>query len=326
MATNETSLPSVEFTQVISCGCGIDVHQNLIVATINHGHDQFTTQHFDAYTCSLEALREWCKSEGVSHIAMESTGIYWVPVFNILESDFEIVLVNARHVKGVPGHKTDKKDSVWLSKLLISGLLKSSFIPPEPIRNLRDLVRYRTKVISQIASEKNRVIKLLESCNYKLSSVFSDVSGVCATKIIMDLVEGKSEVDHLMGYVNKNVKADRSVIRKSLEGKLTSHHRFLLRTMQESIIQQELIVSKLSLEIDHYVEPYKVEVDLLQTIPGVGRDSAISLISEIGVDMDKFETDQHLSSWAGVSPGNNESAGKKKAPAPLMETNMFNPC
>jgi transposase len=326
MTTNNTPLPSVEFSQVVSCGCGIDVHQNLIVATINHGNNQVEIKHFDAYTRSLTELREWCKSEGVTHIAMESTGIYWVPVLNILEEDFEIVLVNARHVKGVPGHKTDKKDSVWLSKLLISGLLKNSFIPPEPIRNLRDLVRYRDKVISQIASEKNRIIKCLESCNYKLSSVFSDVSGVSATKIITDLIDGKSEIDHLMEYIHGKVKADRSDIRKSLEGRMTAHHRFLLRTIQESIAQQELVVAKLSREIDRYAEPYAVEIGLLQTIPGVGRDSTIKLISEIGVDMSKFETDQHLSSWAGMSPGNNESAGKKKVPEPPTETNTSNPC
>lgn len=310
---NKDNSKQVSFEQLISCGCGIDVHENLIVASINNGDDStIETRHFDAYTSSLTELRDWCKSQGVTHIAMESTGIYWVPVFNILEDDFEIVLVNARHVKGVPGHKTDKKDSVWLSKLLISGLLKSSFIPPQDIRTLRDLVRYKDKVIATIAAEKNREIKLLESCNFKLSTVFNDVFGVSAQKIIEDLIDGKTDIDSLMLHVHKKVKADREDIRKALMGKMTPTMRSLLRTVQKNIRNQENIISDLDVLIEEQIQKYKVELDLLQSIPGVGRDTAIKLISEIGVDMSKFETDQHFSSWAGMSPGNNESAGKKK--------------
>ena len=165
-------MAAIEYTQVIKVGCGIDVHKDIIVATVGSSNSEWETREFEAYTSSLTDLRDWCKSQGVTHVAMESTGVYWKPVFNILEEDFEILLVNARHVRNVPGHKTDKKDSAWLSKLLLSGLLKGSFIPPSDIRDLRDLVRYKKKVIGQMASEKNRIIKILEDANIKLSGVF----------------------------------------------------------------------------------------------------------------------------------------------------------
>ena len=155
-------MDEIHFKQIVKVGCGIDVHQQLIVASIRKSDDDVETPEFTAYTSSLKSLRDWCKQEGVTHVAMESTGICWKPVFNVLEEDFEIMLVNARHVKNVPGHKADPKDSRWLSKLLLSGLLKGSFIPPRDIRELRDLVRYRKKVVAQAASDKNRIIKILD--------------------------------------------------------------------------------------------------------------------------------------------------------------------
>jgi len=170
-------MEAIKFEQIIKIGCGIDVHKDLIVATIRKGNDEYETQEFNSFTSSLKCLRDWCKKHQVSHVAMESTGVYWKPVFNILEEDFEVILVNARHVKNVPGHKTDKKDSIWLSKLLLSGLLKGSFIPKVEFRDLRDLVRYRKKVVEQISREKNRIIKILEDANIKLSSVLSNVDG-----------------------------------------------------------------------------------------------------------------------------------------------------
>ncbi len=303
----------VKFDQIIKCGCGLDVHQKTVMATVRRSDTDFETKEFSTYTRSLKSLREWCKAEGVTHIAKESTGIYWRPVFNILEEDFEIILVNARHIKNVPGHKTDKKDSRWISKLLLSGLLKGSFIPPREIRELRDLVRYKKKIVNQIASEKNRVIKTLEDANIKLSSVFSDVSGVSASKMIQDIIEGKEEVEGLMQHIHGKVQAPRTEIRQALEGTLTDHHRFMLNLIKESIEEKEKIIEKLDCQIDKAVQQYAVEIDLLQTIPGVGKESAVRIVSEIGVDMSKFPNEHHLSSWAGMSPGNNESAGKKKA-------------
>ena len=313
----------VKFTQVVRCGCGIDVHQQRITATVRRSDQDFETREFDTFTSSLTELREWCKAEGVTHIAMESTGIYWKPVFNVLEEDFEIILVNARHVKNVPGHKTDKKDSRWLSKLLLSGLLKGSFIPPRDIRELRDLVRYKRKLVQQAASEKSRLIKVLEDCNIKLSSVVTDVNdGVSATRIINDIINGVTDVDKLMIHLHGRIKASREDIRKALNGKVTKHHRFMMRIMKQRIKDTEELIEEMDREIDKAAEQYKVEVELLETIPGVGKNSAINIISEIGVDMSKFPNEQHLSSWAGMSPGSNESAGKKKAPEPPTETNI----
>jgi len=306
-------MQEIGFTQMVSVGCGIDVHQNLIVASIRKNSADVETREFDAYTSSLTDLREWCKNAGVTHVAMESTGVYWKPVFNVLEEYFEVILVNARHVKNVPGHKTDKKDSRWLSKLLLSGLLKGSFIPPRDIRDLRDLVRYRKKVVGQIASEKNRIIKILEDANIKLSSVLSNVDGVVGTKIINDIINGEKSVDKLMQHYHGKQKVSREEFRKALEGRITEHHRLMLKIHKNSIFDKETQLKQLDIAIDKATEDYRVEIDLLQSIPGVGKESAVSIISEIGVDMERFPDETHLSSWSGMSPGNSETGGKKKA-------------
>jgi len=297
---------------MVSAGCGIDVHKSLIVASIRKNDNDVETREFEACTSSLTSLREWCKSEGVTHVAMESTGVYWKPVFNILEKDFDVILVNARHVKNVPGHKTDKKDSRWLSKLLLSGLLKGSFIPPRDIRELRDLVRYRKKVVGQIASEKNRIIKILEDANIKLSSVLSNVDGAVGTKIINDLINGETAVYKLICHYHGKQKVGIEEFRKALEGRITAHHQLMLRIHKESISDKEEQLKRLDAAIDKATEAYKIEIDLLQTIPGIGKDSAINIVSEVGVDMNRFPDETHLSSWAGMSPGNCETGGKKK--------------
>lgn len=305
-------MEEIKFTQVVEVGCGIDVHRDTAVATIRKSNEGFETKEFSTFTGSLTELRDWCKKEGVTHVAMESTGIYWKPVFNILEEDFEVILVNARHVKNVPGHKTDKKDSRWLSKLLLSGLLKGSFIPPRDIRELRDLVRYKKKVVGQAASEKNRIIKILEDANIKLSSVLSNVDGAVGTKIINDLIEGKTDVDGLMKHYHGRMKASKTEVRQALEGRLSKHHQFMLKIIQESIADKEKLIEKIELQIDVAAADYQLQVELLQTIPGVGKESAVSILSEVGADMNQFPNEQHLSSWSGMSPGNNESGGKKK--------------
>ena len=302
----------IRFTQVVKVGCGMDVHRDVIVATIRKSNDEFETREFGAYTSSLTCLRDWCKTEQVSHVAMESTGVYWKPVFNVLEEDFEIILVNARHVKNVPGHKTDKKDSRWLSKLLLSGLLKGSFIPPVDIRELRDLVRYKKKVVAQTASEKNRIIKILEDANIKLSSVLSNVDGAVGSKIINSLISGQTDVDELVKFYHGKMKVSKAEFRMALEGRISKHHRIMLQLHKDSIADKERLTERIEAAIDEATKAYQVEIDLLQTIPGVGKDSAISIVSEIGVDMNKFPNENHLSSWAGMSPGNNETGGKKK--------------
>jgi transposase len=315
-------MEKVIFNQVVKVGCGIDVHKDNIVATIRKSEEDYETREFSSFTGSLTELRDWCKSEGVTHIAMESTGVYWKPVYNILEEgDFEIILVNARHVRNVPGHKTDKKDSQWLSKLLLSGLLKSSFIPPVEIRQLRDLVRYKKKIVSQMSSEKNRIIRILEDANIKLSSVLSNVDGAVGSRIIEDLIAGKTNIDGLMQHYHGKIKVSKGEFRKALQGRLTPHHQFMLKMMKESIADKEKLILKIGKQINELAKQYAVEIELLQTIPGVAYDSAVSIISEIGADMKQFSSEQHLSSWAGMSPGNNESGGKKKVQKPSMGTN-----
>jgi transposase len=306
----------IEYPQIVETGCGLDVHKDIIVGTISRGNQSFETREFGADTSSLTSLRDWCKQAGVTHIAMESTGIYWKPVFNILEEDFEILLVNARHVKNVPGHKTDKKDSAWLSKLLLSGLLKASFIPPQDIRELRDLVRYKKKLIGQVSIEKNRIIKVLEDCNIKLSSVLSDVAGVVGSKVIDAIISGERNVDVLMGFYHGKIKANRDDFRKALTGRITLHHIRMLQFHKKRIKETERFIDDIDYEIDKAAEAYRVEIDLLQTIDGIKKEGAITIISEIGVDMSRFPNEHHLASWAGVSPGNNESGGKKKDPKP----------
>ena len=265
----------IEYPQIVETGCGLDVHKDIIVGTISCGNQRFETREFGADTSSLTSLRDWCKQAGVTHVAMESTGIYWKPVFNILEEDFEILLVNARHVKNVPGHKTDKKDSAWLSKLLLSGLLKASFIPPQDIRELRDMVRYKKKLIGQVSSEKNRIIKVLEDCNIKLSSVLSNVDGVIGRKIIDTIISGECNVDVLMNFYHGKIKASREDFSKALTGKITPHHIRMLQFHRKRIKETEIFIEEIEEEIDKAAEAYSVEINLLQSIDGIKKDGAV---------------------------------------------------
>ncbi len=210
----------IEFEQVVARGCGMDVHKETVVATVAGVGIKQETRTFSTFTNSLKELREWLQSYGITHIAMESTGVYWKPIFNILEGDFEVLLVNARHVKNVPGHKTDKRDSKWLTKLLLSGLLKGSFIPPVEIRELRDLTRYKRKLTGQVAAEKNRLQKILEDANLKLSAVVTDTFGVSATRIIEALLAGEVKDRGINQVVSREIKAERSGNERSVSRKV----------------------------------------------------------------------------------------------------------
>jgi transposase len=305
----------VIFEQVVERGCGIDVHKKVLVATIKGVGIKEETRSFDTFTKSIEEMRDWLLLNQITHIAMESTGVYWKPVFNILEENFEIILVNARHIKNVPGQKTDKKDSRWIAKLLISGLLKGSFIPPKEIRELRDLTRYRRKITAQIASEKNRIHKIFEDANIKLSSVLSNMSGSVATRIIEAMIAGEENIEKLTSYHHGKMQCSKEELAQALKGFMTDHHRFLLRMVRISIQAKESLINELDKKIDQHLEANKlsISVELLQSIPGVGKDGATEIIAELGNDMNKFPNEQHLASWAGMCPGNNESAGKKKS-------------
>ena len=310
----------ITFDQVIERGCGMDVHRDSVVATVSGTNIKPETRTYTTFTNDLNELRQWLMSLKVTHIAMESTGIYWKPVFNILEEDFEILLVNARHVRNVPGHKTDKKDSKWIAKLLLSGLLKASFVPPRDIRDLRDLFRYRRKLTAQSVAERNRFEKILQDANFKLSSVISDVFGVTGTKLIDALLEGNHDFDQLMHLCDKRIQKKKEMLKEALVGNLTSHHKFMLRTLRRSLASIGEIIEEVDREIDEQTKQYKIEIQLLQTIPGVSKITSIGLLSEIGPDMSKFPNEHHLASWAGLSPGNNESAGKKKVEKPSLGT------
>lgn len=314
----------ITFDQVVSKGCGLDVHKKTVVASIAGGGIKPETKTFKTFTHKLEELRDWLKENGITHIAMESTGVYWKPIYNILEFDFEILLVNARHIKNVPGKKTDKKDSEWICKLLLSGLLNGSFIPEKPIRELRDLTRYRKKVVQQIAAEKNRLQKVLEDGNVKLSLVVSDMSGVSATKIIDAIIEGEKDPKKLYSLCHAKMQATEDEITAAVNCKLTEHHKFMLQLIKKSIKEKEKLIEELNTQIDSLVEKqqWTLDIELLESIPGVAKYSAECIIAEIGNDMEQFPSEKHLSSWAGMAPGNNESGGKKKLQKQLMETNI----
>ena len=240
----------IEFEQVVERGCGMDVHKDLIVATILGKGIKMQTKSFNAFTSSLIKLKEWLLKNGITHVAMESTGVYWKPVFNIMGDDFTVLLVNARHVKNVPGHKTDKKDSRWLAKLLLSGLLKGSFIPERPIRELRDLTRYKTKLTNQVTAEKNRFQKILEDANIKLSSVLNDVFGATGTKIINHILEHESyRPEDIIQYVHGKVKSSREDIKEALTGYITPHHRFMLKTIMGSLLSMHKLIAVASMTL-----------------------------------------------------------------------------
>ena len=244
---------------------------------------------------------------------MESTGVYWKPVYYILEDFFKILLVNARHIKNVPGHKTDKKDSEWIAKLLISGLLKGSFVPTQNIRELRVLHRHRRKLIGQRTAEKNRLQNILEDANIKLGSVTSDVFGKTGQAIIEAIIAGQTDPGQLADLAKGSLIGKKDKLRKALNGKITQHHRFMLLIIVSTINHINNQIAQLEAQMANYVDDMKQDAELLQTIPGVSTQVATGILAEIGNDMSVFPSHAHLSSWAGVCPGNNESASKKKS-------------
>ncbi len=286
----------INFDQIVACGCGLDVHKETIVATVSGSAIKEVTRTFSTFTSSLKEFSGWLKSLGITHIAMESTGIYWKPVYNILEFDFEIVLVNARHIKNVPGHKTDKKDSAWIAKLLLSGLLKGSFIPPRFNRELRELYRYKRKLIGQKVSECNRMHKVLEDANIKLSSVVSDVMGATGWAIICALIEGQTDIGALADLARGTLRNKRKELMLAVDGNVTDHHRFMLNISKAAINNIDELVYQVDERIDKYLEQCHEDICLLQTIPGVSKQTAIAIVAEMGTNMEVFPTQHHLAS------------------------------
>jgi transposase IS116/IS110/IS902 family protein len=312
----------ITFEEVVERGCGLDVHKKEIVATVSGTGIESETRTFQSTTRSLTELKEWLLALGVTHVAMESTGVYWKPVLNILEpGGFTIMVVNARHIKYVPGHKTDKKDSAWICKLLRAGLLKGSFVPGRDQRDLRDLTRYRRKLVQQQSSEHNRMIRIFEDANLKLSSVFSNIRGKMCTRVIDAVIAGETDPQKLAALcTHRRLKASKEEIALAVEGCFTEHHKFMIRAIRTSISNIEAEIDHLDREIEQRMQPFEVQIQQLCEIPGMDVTSVNELLAEIGVDMEVFPTAEHLTSWAGLAPGNNESAGKKKAHTPTTAT------
>jgi transposase len=297
---------------IIDKGCGLDVHKETVVACVMGSGIKKEIKTFDTMTGSLLRMKGWLTDLGITHVAMESTGPYWKPVFNILEDSFEVILANARHIKNVPGRKTDVKDSEWICKLLRSGLLTASFVPPQAIRDLRDLTRYRQKLIQAASAEKNRIQKVLEDANVKLSSVVSDTFGVSASRMIKAIMSGNFDTDSLAELAVGRLKGKKEKLKEALQGYFRDHHGFMIQASLDHIASLEKIIADLDRQISEKLKDYHRERELLASIPGVKEQGSSSILAEIGAAMNVFPSEGHLSAWAGMSPGNNESAGKKK--------------
>jgi transposase len=301
---------------VYECCCGLDVHAKTVVACLlKPGKKEIRT--FATMTEDLLQLLAWLTSEGCRHVARESTGVYWKPVFNILEGGCEVILVNARHIKAVPGRKTDVRDCEWLADLLRHGLVKASFIPPVEIREVRELTRYRQALVKDHTAVANRIQKLLESANLKLGQVASDVLGVSGRLMLHALAEGEQDAEKLAELAQGRLKSKKGELRQALAGRLTEAQRWVLKELLMRWEELEGALSRaetrLRAEVQAGADPFvPAAVELLDSLPGVGEHSAHTIVAEIGVDMARFPSEGHLASWAGMCPGNNESAGKRK--------------
>jgi transposase len=276
------------------------------------GKVQKEIQTFGTMMVDLLVLCDWLKAKGVTHVAMESTGVFWKPIYNLLENDFQVLLVNAEHIKRVPGHKTDVTDCEWIADLLAHGLLKGSFIPPQPIRELRDLTRYRKSLIDERVREMNRLHKLLQAANIKLSSVASDVMGLSGRRMLEALLEGKTDPEVLADLAKGKLRKKLPELKKALQGRFSTHHRFLLEHILGHLDFLDGAIEKISEEVATRTAPFDELIHFMDTIPGVDRKAAEGTLAEIGLDMERFPTHRHLASWTGLCPGNNESAGKRK--------------
>jgi len=298
---------------VYSHVCGLDVHKkNVVACIITPDHKEIRT--FSTMTEDLLALIDWIKSHGCTHVAMESTGSYWKPIYNLLEMEqIETLVVNARHIKNVPGRKTDVKDAEWIAGLLRHGLLKGSYIPSRPQRELRELIRYRRSLMDERAREIQRIQKVLEGANIKLSSVASDIMGKSGRLMIEAIIAGETDAAVLSELAQRRLKAKKADLQKALHGLIGPHQRLMLKTQLRHIDELDKLIEQIDAEVKKRMDPFEEDLERLDTIPGVGRRSAEQILAEIGTDMDQFPSAAHLCSWAGLAPGNNESAGKRKS-------------
>lgn len=295
--------------------CGIDVHRKLLVACVRlqaGAGAQTEVRDFGTTTAEVLRLQTWLSESGCTHVAMESTSVYWRPVFNLLEGSFEIVLANPRHIKAVPGRKTDVRDCEWLADLMAHGLIRASFIPPAPIRELRELTRHRKSLIRDRAAAINRIHKVLETANIKLANVVTDILGVSGRAMLNALAQGQTNPKTLSKFAKGCLTPKIKALAEALRGGFSPHHGFLLRQLLSHIDHLAGLVADCDARIMEVSKPYHDAINRLQTIPGVGQRSAEVIVSEIGIDMSRFPTSGHLASWARICPGTNQSAGKRR--------------
>ena len=302
---------------VMTHGAGLDVHQATVVATVRvptaDGGRLVETRTFGTMTPDLLALRDWLQAHGVTHVAMESTGVYWRPIYYVLEDTCTLLLINMQHLKHVPGRKTDVKDSEWLAQLLECGLLRSSLVPPPPIRELRDLTRYRKHQIAERTQEINRLHRILQDAGVKLATVVSDVMGVSGRAMLQALVAGATDAEALAELARGRLRQKLPLLRRALQGQFRRHHALLVGQMLSKIEFLEELIATLTTEIDERLAPFAATLARLDTIPGVDRRSATALLVETSGEMARFPTAGHLCSWATVCPGQDESAGKRRS-------------
>jgi transposase len=319
--------------EVLHAHCaGLDLHKDSVVACVRHMRDGKVTtdvKTFRTTTQELMTLSDWLSAEGVTHIAMEATGVYWKPVWHILsDGEFELVLANAAHVKNVPGGKTDVNDTTWLADLMAHGLIRSSFVPDEPTQQMRDLLRTRKQLVRERTGHTQRIQKTLEDANIKLDSFLSNIVGISGRRMVEALIDGQTDPEALAALADGRLKATPAELEASLRGRVTAHHRFMLRLHLDQFDALDAAIARIDKEVDGKVEPFRVAIEMLTVIPGVSNLSAEVIVSEIGIDMNRFRTEGHLISWAGLCPKNDESAGKRRSTrmkkgAPWLKTTLI---
>jgi transposase len=303
--------------QLIDRCAGLDVHRDTVTACVRFpeeaGERRQEVRTFATTTQELLVLRDWLEAHKVTVVGMESTGVYWKPVFYLLEDDFTCWLINAQHIKNVPGRKTDVKDAEWICQLVEHGLVRPSFVPPRGIRELRDLTRYRKALINERTREIQRLEKVLQDAGIKLSSVASQILGASGRAMLDALLAGSTDPETLADLAKGRLRAKIPALREALRGRFRAHHALLVGEILAHVDYLEEAIERLSAEVEGVIAPFSRQVELLDTIPGVDRRGAEVIVAEVGVDMGRFPADAHLASWAGMCPGNNESAGKHRS-------------
>ncbi len=295
--------------------CGLDIHKQRIVACVivpgPAGVPTKEIRTFGAMTAELLALADWLREQQVQHVAMESTGVYWQPIYNLLEDEFTLLLANARHLKTVPGRKTDVRDCEWIADLLRHGLLRASFVPARPQRELRELTRYRTMLVQERSAEINRLQKTLEGANIKLAAVATNVVGVSGRQILAELLAGTTDPATLAELARGRLRDKRPQLEQALTGQFRAHHRFLVAQQLAHLDALDGLIEEVNAEVERRLRPFDADQERLDTIPGIGRRGAEILLAELGTELGRFGSAAQLASWAGLCPGNRESAGKR---------------